>query len=89
MLRAAFLYTTCTLPSQSSTNLADTTGDGGAACPPAGAVNSARTEATLGESRPDLASVGTAGKSTVGVEDGVTSLDEVRVAGLALWKSVP
>jgi len=67
-------------------NLADTAGDSGAGSPPAGAVDSARTKATLGESRPDLASVGTAGEGTVSVEDGVTGLDEVGVAGLAVWE---
>jgi hypothetical protein len=66
-------------------NLADTTGDGGAGSPPAGAVDSAGTKATLGESRPDLASVGTAGEGTVSIEDGVTGLDEVGVARLAVW----
>jgi hypothetical protein len=71
-------------PSSSSfINLADTTGDSSAASPPASAVNSTGTKTTLGESRPDLASVGTASKSTVGVEDGITSLDEVGVARLA------
>ena len=66
-------------------NLADTTGNSGAGSPPAGAVDSAGTKATLGESRPDLASVGTASEGAVGVEDGVTGLDEVGVARLAVW----
>jgi len=66
-------------------NLADTAGDSGAGGPPAGAVDSAGTKATLGESRPDLASVGTAGEGTVSIEDGVTGLDEVGVARLAAW----
>ena len=67
-----------------SINLADTTGDGGASSPPARAVDSAGTKATLGESRPDLASVGTTGESTVSIEDGVTGLDEGGVARLAV-----
>lgn len=65
-----------------STPLADTTGDSRAGSPPAGAVDGAGPKTTLGETRPDLASVGTAGESAVGVEDGVAGLDEVRVAGL-------
>jgi hypothetical protein len=69
-------------------NLADTAGDGGAASPPAGAVDGARTKATLGESGPDLAKVGTAGEGTVGVKDGIAGLDEVGVARLTGWKSV-
>jgi len=90
------MYTPCTphrrqIINQStgqSVNLADTAGDSGAGSPPARAVDSAGTKTTLGESRPDLASVGTAGKGTVSVEDGVTGLDEVGVAGLAVWTSV-
>ena len=84
------MYTTCTPRHQiirsidQSINLADTTGDSGAGSPPAGAVDSAGTKATLGESRPDLASVGTASEGAVGVEDGVTGLDEVGVARLAV-----
>jgi hypothetical protein len=69
-----------------SINLADTAGNSGAGSPPAGAVDSAGAKTTLGESRPDLASVGTAGKGTVSVEDGIAGLDEVGVAGLAVWK---
>jgi hypothetical protein len=69
-------------------NLADTTGDSGAGSAPAGAVDSAGTKATLGESRPDLAGVGATSESTVSIEDGVTGLDEVGVAGLAVWESV-
>ena len=65
-------------------NLADTAGDSGAGGPPAGAVDSAGTKATLGESRPDLASVDTTGEGTVSVEDGVTGLDEGGVARLAV-----
>ena len=67
-----------------SINLADTTGNSGASSPPARTVDSAGTKATLGESRPDLASVGTAGEGTVSIEDGVTGLDEVGVARLAV-----
>lgn len=74
------------LHNSSLINLADTTGDSAAGSPPAGAVDSAGTKATLGKSRPDLAKVGTAGEGAVGVEDGVASLDEVRVAGLATLK---
>jgi hypothetical protein len=74
------------IPSSSSTiiNLADTTRNSSAASPPARAVDSTRTKTTLGETRPDLASVVTASKSTVGVEDGITSLDEVGIARLAV-----
>jgi hypothetical protein len=71
-----------------SVNLADTTGDSGAGSTPAGAVDGAGTKATLGESRPDLAGVGATSESTVSIDDGVTGLDEVGVAGLAVWELV-
>lgn len=71
-----------------SINLADTAGDSGAGSAPAGAVDSARAKATLGESRPDLAGVGATSESTVSIEDGVAGLDEVGVAGLAVWELV-
>lgn len=71
-----------------STILADTTGDSGAGSAPAGAVDSTGTKATLGKSRPDLAGVGTTSESTVSIDDGVTGLNEVGVAGLAVWESV-
>jgi hypothetical protein len=84
-----FSYTPCIpyhIVNHPSINLADSTGNDSAASPPAGAVDSARTEATLGEPRPDRASVRTTGKSTVGIEDGVASLNEVRVARLAVME---
>ena len=89
------MYTPCTSRRRQiiksidqSTDLADTTGNSGAGSPPAGAVDSAGTKATLGKSRPDLAGVRATSESTVSVEDGVTGLDEVGVAGLAVWTSV-
>jgi hypothetical protein len=69
---------------QRSINLANTARNGRASSPPASAVNSTRTKTTLGETRPDRASVDAAGESAVGVEDGVTGLNEVGVAGLAV-----
>lgn len=65
-------------------HLADTTGNSGASSPPAGAVDSAGTKATLGESRPDLASVDTTSECTVSVEDSITGLDKGGVARLAV-----
>lgn len=44
------------------------------------------TETTLSESLPDLTLVGTLGEVHVGIEDGITSLDEVGVAGLTKIK---
>ena len=83
------LYNTCTLPRNSSLiNLADTTGDSAAGSPPAGAVDSTRSEATLGETRPDLAGVGATGKGAVGIENGVTGLYEVRVARLTVFEGI-
>lgn len=68
--------------SSSSNPLAHTAGDSAAGSPPAGAVHSTRTKATLSETRPDLASVGAASESAVSVENGVTGLDESRAARL-------
>ena len=65
-----------------STNLADTARDGRAGSPPAGAVDSTRSEATLCETGPDLTGVGATGKSAVGIEDRITGLYEVGVAWL-------
>jgi hypothetical protein len=69
-------------PLTDSTNLANTARDSRASSPPAGAVHSTRSKATLGETGPDRASVGTTAEGAVGVEDGVAGLDEVGVAGL-------
>jgi hypothetical protein len=69
---------------QRSTGLANTARDSRAGSPPASAVNSTGSKTTLGETRPDRTSVDAAGKSAVGVEDGVAGLDEVGVAGLAV-----
>jgi hypothetical protein len=77
-----------TSSSSSFIDLADTAGDSSAASSPASAVDSTRTKTTLGESRPDLASVGTSSKSAVGIKNSITSLDEVGVAGLAVRKLV-
>lgn len=46
------------------------------------------TESALGECLPDLTLVGCLGEVLVGVEDGVTGLNEVGVAGLAKIKQV-
>lgn len=71
-----------------STNLADTARDGRTGSSPAGAVDSTRSEATLGETRPDLAGVGATGKGAVGIENGVTGLYEVRVARLTVFEGI-
>ena len=71
-----------------SVNLADTARDGGAGSPSAGAVDSARSKTTLGETGPDLTGVGSAGKGAVGIENGVTGLDEVRVARLTVIEGI-
>lgn len=78
-----------TIPSHRSIqlNLAHTAGDSSATSPLAGTVNRTGTQTTLGEALPDLASVGAAGESAVGVEDGVAGLDEVGVAGLSVGGS--
>lgn len=64
-------------------HLADTRGDDGAGDTVLeGTVLGALSETTLGETGPDLAGVVTAGKGLVGIEDGVTGIDEVGAAGL-------
>lgn len=68
----------------SASPLADAARDSAASSPPAGAVHSTRSEAALSKARPNLASVGTAGESAVGIEDGIAGLDEGRVARLAV-----
>jgi hypothetical protein len=78
------LRTPTTIFLNTSTNLADTARDGRAGSPPAGAVDSARSEATLGETRPDLAGVGATGKGAIGIEDGVSGLDKVWVTWLTV-----
>ncbi len=70
-------------PPHAPCRLADTTGDRIASR--AGASEGgALSEATLGKGRPDLALVVTASKGRIRVQDGVASLDEVGVAGLAV-----
>jgi len=64
-------------------HLADTSRNGSAALARA-SVSSALAKTTLGKRGPDLAGVSTASEGLVGIEDGVTSLDEVRVAGLTI-----
>ena len=80
------LRTPITIFLNTSTNLADTARDGRTGSSPAGAVDSTRSEATLGETRPDLAGVGATGKGSVGIENGVTGLYEVRVARLTVFE---
>lgn len=63
----------------SSSRLLALTGDLSAAGT-GGTVSSTNTELTLGEALPDLTLVGTVGESLVGVQDGITGLDEVGVA---------
>lgn len=64
-------------------HLADTRGDDGAGDTVLeGTVLGALSETTLGETGPDLAGVVTAGEGLVGIEDGVTGVDEVGAAGL-------
>jgi hypothetical protein len=66
-------------------HLADASGDNVASLAVArGSVGGTRAETTLGKGRPDLAQVVTASQGPVGVQDGVTGLDEVGVAGLAV-----
>lgn len=50
----------------------------------AGIIFGTVAETTLSKGLPDGALVGTVGKSTVGIEDGITGLDEVGVAWLAI-----
>lgn len=62
--------------------LANASGDGETIAAGRRAVDSIGTQTTLRERGPELAQVGSTGESFVGVEDGVTSLDEVGRAGL-------
>lgn len=63
--------------------LADATGDDSAASPPRGAVRGALAKTTLREGFPDSTGISPACESRVGIQDGVTRLNEVGVAGLS------
>ena len=78
------LRTPITIFLNTSTNLADTARDGRTGSSPAGAVDSTRSEATLCETGPDLTGVDATGQGAVSIENGVTGLDEVRVARLPI-----
>lgn len=53
-----------------------------------GGVLGTLAKTTLGETGPDLASVDTAGEGSVGVQDGITGLDKVGVAGLPVKEGI-
>jgi hypothetical protein len=63
-------------------NLAHTIGDDSAGCSLGRAVLGIAAQTTLGKGSPEGASVNSAGQVLVGVENSITSLDEVRVAWL-------
>jgi hypothetical protein len=82
------LRTPTTIFFNTSTDLADTARDGRAGSPPAGAVDSARSKTTLGETGPDLTGVGSAGEGAIGIEDGIAGLDKVGVTWLTVVECI-
>jgi hypothetical protein len=64
------------------------TGQRRASRPGGRAIPRTRAETTLRKALPDVALVRTTGKRNISIEDGVTSLDEVGAARLAVMSSV-